>query len=257
VVAFLDPDPRRSVAPARVREAQGLVDGGGVHGQRGDHRERRGFPGRGGVRPPGAGGLWWALAELFALTGLAVAQPLLDVTGKAPDFFLLHRSDRAQILLLVAVIVLAPAAGLWLKVFETVTQLCPPERCGQTGTRSGFTTVARQTAKLYRTITSPLDSEVDPATVGEDPTLSQAAPTAPAPRPTSATSSSTRSTGWTASSTPSTPATPSPPCTSCTSCSPTSRSSTSPTAGSTTPGRWAGCRGCGRRGCSCSTSSGT
>ena len=31
--------------------------------------------------------LWWALLELFALTGLAIAQPLLDVTGKAPDFF--------------------------------------------------------------------------------------------------------------------------------------------------------------------------
>ena len=58
-------------------------------------------------------GVWWGLLELFALTGLAVAQPLLDVTGKAPDFFLLHRSDRAQILLLVALIVLVPAAGLW------------------------------------------------------------------------------------------------------------------------------------------------
>ena len=53
------------------------------------------------------------MVELFALTGLAVAQPLLDVTGKAPDFFLLHRSDRTQILLLVALIVLAPTAILW------------------------------------------------------------------------------------------------------------------------------------------------
>jgi hypothetical protein len=325
-------------------------------------------------------GVWWALVELFALTGLAIAQPLLDVTGKAPDFFLLHRTDRAQILLLVALIVLAPAAGLWaaevlawllggervrrlvhlvwvtglfcllglevakkltglrgrrlvlaalvlglgaglvyarwapirlwlrylapaplvfalvfatlspsaelilparadaktavpvqtrpgkplppvvmvlfdefplqslldssgqidrrvypnfagfadqatwyrnatgiggwtpfavpsmlsgtwptwaqrssvpdrsgwpdnlftlldryyrLKVFETVTQLCPAQRCGQTGTQSSFTTVAKQTAKLYRTITSPQDTAVDPATVGEDPTLNQ------------------------------------------------------------------------------------
>ena len=58
-------------------------------------------------------GLGWALAELLALTGLAIAQPLLDVTGKAPDFFLLHRSDRTQILLLVALIVLAPPLGLW------------------------------------------------------------------------------------------------------------------------------------------------
>src|SRR5512132_537632 len=333
-------------------------------------------------------GVWWGLLELFALTGLAVAQPLLDVTGKAPDFFLLHRSDRAQILLLVALIVLAPTALLWaaevlawlvagervrrlvhlvwvtglfcllalevakkltglrgrrlvlaalvvglaagwvyarwapirlwlrylapaplvfalvfatlsptaelilparatgegtlatqvhpgrplppvvmvlfdefplqslldssgqidrrvypnfagfadqatwyrnatgiggwtpfavpsmlsgtwptraqrsavpdrsgwpdnlftlfdryyhLKVFETVTQLCPPQRCGQTGSRSGFKTVAKETAKLYRTITSPQDTTVDPATVGEDPTLNQDAPESAGP----------------------------------------------------------------------------
>jgi Sulfatase len=331
------------------------------------------FPGR---RLPG--GLWLGLVELLALTGLAVAQPLLDVTGKAPDFFLLHRADRTQILLLVAAIVLVPPALLWaaellvyalagqraqqlvhqlvvtglfcvlalevakkltglrgrrlllvalvvgvaaglvyarwaalrlwlrylapaplvfalvfatlspaaklvlptpsategpvvaraggplppvvmilfdefptqslldsggridrrvyptfagfadqatwyrnatgiggwtpfavpsmlsgtwptwaqrsavpdrsgwpdnlftmfgryydLKVFETVTQLCPSERCGQTGTRSGFGTVAKETAKLYRNITSPADTAVDPASVGEDPNLDQ------------------------------------------------------------------------------------
>jgi len=70
----------------------------------------------------GAGGLlgklpkelWWALLELFALTGLAIAQPLLDVTGKAPDFFLYHRAGRNQILAVIALIVLAPAAALWL-----------------------------------------------------------------------------------------------------------------------------------------------
>jgi Sulfatase len=327
---------------------------------------------------PVPAGLWWALLELFALTGLAVAQPLLDVTGKAPDFFLLHRAGRAQILLLVALIVLAPAVGLWggqvlawlvagerarrlvhlatvtglfcllglevakkltplrgrrllvaalviglaaglvaarwaavrlwlrylapaplvfalvfatlsptaelilparpatdspvpvrthpnrplppvvlvvfdefplqslldssgridrrvypnfagfadqatwyrnatgiggwtpfavpsmlsgtwptraqgsavpdrsgwpnnlftlldrsyrLKVFETVTQLCPAQRCGQTGTRSDFATLAKQTAKLYRTIASPVDAAADAASVGEDPDL--------------------------------------------------------------------------------------
>ncbi|HET6814166.1 MAG TPA: sulfatase-like hydrolase/transferase, partial [Actinomycetota bacterium] len=58
-----------------------------------------------------------------------------------------------------------------LKVFETVTQLCPGQRCGQTGTRSGFATVARQTAKLYRSITSPADSGADAASVGENPDL--------------------------------------------------------------------------------------
>jgi hypothetical protein len=81
----------------------------------------------------GAGGpfklpkeLWWALLELFALTGLAIAQPLLDVTGKAPDFFLYHRAGRAHILAVIALIVLAPAAGLWLG--EVIATLVGGER---------------------------------------------------------------------------------------------------------------------------------
>jgi hypothetical protein len=82
----------------------------------------------------GAGGLlgklpkelWWALLELFALTGLAIAQPLLDVTGKAPDFFLYHRAGRNQILAVIALIVLAPVAGLWLG--EVIAALVGGER---------------------------------------------------------------------------------------------------------------------------------
>jgi hypothetical protein len=34
----------------------------------------------------------WALAELFALSGLVIAQPVLDVTGRSPDFFLFRRA---------------------------------------------------------------------------------------------------------------------------------------------------------------------
>ncbi|MDF2741920.1 MAG: sulfatase, partial [Actinomycetia bacterium] len=75
-------------------------------------------PGRAGRMRRLLGGLprelWWALLELFALTGFVVAQPLLDVAGKAPDFFLFHRASRGQILALVAVVVLLPAVGLWL-----------------------------------------------------------------------------------------------------------------------------------------------
>jgi hypothetical protein len=82
----------------------------------------------------GAGGLagklpkelWWALLELFALTGLAIAQPLLDVTGKAPDFFLYHRAGRHQILAVIALVVVVPAAGLWLG--EVIAALVGGER---------------------------------------------------------------------------------------------------------------------------------
>jgi hypothetical protein len=34
----------------------------------------------------------WALAELFALSGLVIAQPVLDVTGRSPDFFLFRQA---------------------------------------------------------------------------------------------------------------------------------------------------------------------
>src|SRR6266536_1070098 len=44
--------------------------------------------------------VFWGLLELFVLTSFVITQPLLDVTSKAPDFFLLYRVDRAQILVL-------------------------------------------------------------------------------------------------------------------------------------------------------------
>jgi hypothetical protein len=55
----------------------------------------------------------WALVELFVLSGFAIAQPLLDVTGKSPDFFLFHRADRVDILILVLGVILLPALVIW------------------------------------------------------------------------------------------------------------------------------------------------
>jgi hypothetical protein len=55
----------------------------------------------------------WAPAELFALTGLVIAQPVLDVTGRSPDMFLFRRADRLDILLLVAAVTVLPALGIW------------------------------------------------------------------------------------------------------------------------------------------------
>ena len=56
----------------------------------------------------------WAFFELFALIGFVVAQPTLDVLGKAPDFFLFRRADRGDILVLVLAVTVLPAVGLWL-----------------------------------------------------------------------------------------------------------------------------------------------
>jgi len=56
----------------------------------------------------------WAFFELFALVGFAVAQPTLDVLGKAPDFFLFRQAGRGEILILVLAVTVIPAVGLWL-----------------------------------------------------------------------------------------------------------------------------------------------
>src|SRR6266511_870029 len=57
---------------------------------------------------------WWALLELFVLCGFVVTQPLLDVTGKAPDFSLFHRLDRGGIVALALLVAVAPALLLWV-----------------------------------------------------------------------------------------------------------------------------------------------
>ncbi|MFV2088505.1 sulfatase-like hydrolase/transferase [Micromonospora sp. LOL_021] len=54
------------------------------------------------------------LLEIVALCGLVVAQPLLDVVGRSPDFFLFHGAGTTEILLLVAFYVVVPPLVCWL-----------------------------------------------------------------------------------------------------------------------------------------------
>jgi hypothetical protein len=55
----------------------------------------------------------WALVELFVLCGFAIAQPLLEVTGRSPEFFLFRRADRLDIVALVFGLILLPAVVIW------------------------------------------------------------------------------------------------------------------------------------------------
>jgi hypothetical protein len=54
-----------------------------------------------------------AFLELFVLCGFAITQPVLDVTGRSPEFFLFNRASRGDILLLVATVTLLPAAAAY------------------------------------------------------------------------------------------------------------------------------------------------
>lgn len=62
--------------------------------------------------------------EIFALCGFAVAQPVLDVMGHSPDYFLFRQAERRQIIFLAVAISVVPAAVLWAA--ETAVGLLGP-----------------------------------------------------------------------------------------------------------------------------------
>jgi hypothetical protein len=55
----------------------------------------------------------WLFLELCALTGFVVAQPLLDVFGRSPDFFLFRDADARDIVLFAIAVILLPPLALW------------------------------------------------------------------------------------------------------------------------------------------------
>ncbi len=63
-------------------------------------------------RPRAARPFLVVFAELLALCGLAVAQPILDVFGRAPDVFVRAGAGRADIWWFAAIVALAPPVGL-------------------------------------------------------------------------------------------------------------------------------------------------
>jgi hypothetical protein len=54
----------------------------------------------------------WSFLELCALTGLVAAQPLLDVIGRSPEFFLFRQADSTDIVLFAVAITLGPPSAL-------------------------------------------------------------------------------------------------------------------------------------------------
>jgi Sulfatase len=63
-------------------------------------------------RPP-VGRELWPLLEIVALTGFVVAQPLLEVLGRSPDFLVFRRVDGRDIVALAVAITLLPPLALW------------------------------------------------------------------------------------------------------------------------------------------------
>jgi hypothetical protein len=55
-----------------------------------------------------------AFVELFALSGFAIAQPLLDLFGRAPAQFVFRGAGRGEVVAVALVVVLAPPMALWV-----------------------------------------------------------------------------------------------------------------------------------------------
>jgi Sulfatase len=82
-----------------------------------------------------------AALELFVLCGFAVTQPVLDVTGRSPEFFLFNRAGRGDILLLVAAVTLLPAAAAWAAELLVGLLGPPARRAAHLGLVAGLLTV--------------------------------------------------------------------------------------------------------------------
>lgn len=59
---------------------------------------------------------WRCLLELLALSGFAVAQPLLDLFGRAPEAFILRDAASVDIVWFAALMVFVPPLTMWLAV---------------------------------------------------------------------------------------------------------------------------------------------
>jgi sulfatase-like protein len=55
----------------------------------------------------------WRFLELFALCGFVFVQPLLEVVGGSPDFFIFHGVAGGEVMALVGIVVLVPPVALW------------------------------------------------------------------------------------------------------------------------------------------------
>jgi hypothetical protein len=67
-------------------------------------------------KPPRERSLLRLFLELLVLTSFAVAQPLLDVTGRSPETFVFYRVDGLEVVLYALLILVVPPFLLWLLV---------------------------------------------------------------------------------------------------------------------------------------------
>jgi hypothetical protein len=96
----------------------GILDDAGVWVLRGDPRRRRARTERQRQRLAVFEELSFG-AELLALCGLVVAQPVLDVFARSPEWFAYRGADAQDIVVFAALVTIAPPLLLWLVLAPT------------------------------------------------------------------------------------------------------------------------------------------
>jgi hypothetical protein len=80
----------------------------------------------GAVREPSrTGGSLRRFFELAVLCSFAIAQPLLDVTGRSPETFIFYRVDGVEVIVFALLILVVPPVALWL-VIAAISLLSRP-----------------------------------------------------------------------------------------------------------------------------------
>ncbi|MBK5306168.1 MAG: sulfatase-like hydrolase/transferase [Frankiaceae bacterium] len=100
---------------------------------------------------------WRRLAELFVLCSFAIAQPLLDITGRSPETFVFYRVGGLEVVLYAAIVVVVPPVVLWLAVSGITRLSTPAGRIAQAvvaGALIGLT--ALQAAKKVSELRGPV-----------------------------------------------------------------------------------------------------
>ena len=65
------------------------------------------------VDPPRARGPLRRFLELFVLSSFAIAQPLLDITGRSPETFVFYRVDGLEVVAFALLVLVVPPVLLW------------------------------------------------------------------------------------------------------------------------------------------------
>jgi Sulfatase len=107
--------------------------------------------------PPRRRGPLRRLLELLVLCSFAIAQPLLDVTGRSPETFVFYRVDGLEVVAFALLILVVPPVVLWLAVTGLALVSSPAGRVAHTVVAGGLIALTvQQAVKRFSALRGPV-----------------------------------------------------------------------------------------------------